>query len=252
MRKFLLLFLFFFSLFLFSSYVSAQNFSDIFRTIDLEFLSLLLVFVIFSVFIAWILNRTGIFRDAYGNPTTATTVVSAAMAALIVIGWYRQGIDISYFFINVGIPTDSLYLFFSVVILVGLIFLIFRFGLGGVLFFGGVFLLAINYLTDFFYEKSIIYVVGFLSAFLGLLIWNKSRKRFLMMGYGFGRVAKRAGGFVKSRYSWEKEKRQAKSGWPLMFLGVLVVVLGVLLKNVIVVVVGILITIIGYLSRRFV
>ncbi|GIU68290.1 MAG: hypothetical protein KatS3mg001_140 [Candidatus Pacearchaeota archaeon] len=252
-----LFFLFFLMIYL-SYFVSAQSFSDFFQGVDLGFLSLLLVFVIFSVFISWILNRAGIFRDAYGNPTTATTVVSAAMAALIVIGWYKQGINLSYFFVSVGVPIDSLYLVFSVIVLIGIIFLIFRFGFGGVLFFGGVFLIAINYLTDFFYEKDIVYAVGAGAALIGLLMWNKTRKKMISGGKMFGRglisggkfageKMIEGGKFIRSRYDWEKEKRQWKAGTPVIFLGVLVMILGFLINQIIVIVVGAVLVLIGLL-----
>lgn len=88
-------------------------------------------------------------------------------------------------------------------------------------------------------NQSIILIAGIALALIGALLWWR----------------KRPGSYrpmdLRKGYSPIQERRQLRSGTPVLFLGVLVVIFGLLIGNTIVLIIGAVLAVIGFLLRIF-
>ena len=71
----------------------------------------------------------------------------------------------------------------------------------------GLLLALLTLLTDIFYEKGLVLIIGVVMFIIGIVWWWKKRGRYTAVGEG----AVAAGRYIGGKYDWEKEKRQAKA-----------------------------------------
>ena len=248
------------SLFLIN-FVSAQfgygsfSLTDFFDSIGPENLTLIALFLILFAVIFYATSR--VFKDSYGQPNKAIAgVISFALSILATYGIYRSGFDISNLFYGFGISENLLYISIFIIFLIIMILIMWKLGVGGFFTIFGLFLILLAVFTDIVYEETMLVIIGCILLLIGLfLLWRRHRKYSGYSGPGMlsraGSGGLAAGRAVAERYSWEKERRQASSGWLWLLLGVLLIALGIFLGNLIVIIVGILLTlIIGWIIFR--
>ena len=212
----------------------------------------LIFFALFTV-ITLALSRSNLFKDRYGQPNAiAAGTVSFSVSALAVYYLYQAGFQGESLLSWVGFSSDAIYPVLSIILLLFALFVFYLFGrrttmtnagpvrtwsLWGAL--AGLFLvtglaLIIFAFTDLIYEKGIAVIIGVAMILASLFFWNWSRKALM-----------RAGGWAKSHYSWEREKRQMGIGTPLIILGVLITIFGVGTGVSMIAIIGFVIAIIG-------
>ncbi|MCX6749527.1 MAG: hypothetical protein NTW17_02155 [Candidatus Pacearchaeota archaeon] len=225
------------SLFLIN-FVSAQfgygsfSITDIFDSFGPENIILMAVFLVLFAVIFYATSR--VFKDSYGQPNRAIAgVISFALSVLATYGIYRSGFDISGLFYGFGISGDLLYTSIFVIFVIIMILIIWKLGVGGFFTIFGLFLLLLIFFTDIIYEETIVGIVGGILLLIGLFL-------LLRRHSGVGRAIMSN----RPKYDLQRERRQASSGWLWILLGILVIILGVALGNVIIIILGALLALI--------
>jgi hypothetical protein len=199
-----------FSLLIFlTQVISAQFYSgygrfslgDFFDRIDPSTMTLILLFLVFFALIFYALSR--IFKDPYGQPNKGIAgTIAFSITSLIIYGLYRTGFDLGSVFYNWGFSVGSLYPILGILFLIVTGLLIWKLRFSGFLMVFGLFLILLT-ITDIFYAKGLVLLIGIISLVVGLLLWRRSRNVMRGIGRGARRIA--------SKYDWQKEKRQARA-----------------------------------------
>lgn len=177
---------------LFINLVSAQflggygrfSLTNLLESIGPQDLTLMAMFIISFAVLFYVFGK--FFKDSYGQPNRAIagTVAFGASILIVYYGFYRTGFDLTGLFYGLGIDEGLLYLLATIIILLGLIFIIWKYKIpfSGLMIALGVFLILLIMFTDIFYEEFVIGVVGFILILLGLfLLWLKHRKKKIIL-----------------------------------------------------------------------
>jgi len=179
------------------------SFTDLLNRTDPQIVTLTILFLIFFSLIFLVLMRFSLFKNPYGEPHRGIAGVIALGASALITYWmYIRGFDLSGIFLDIGLSSDSLYGIFPILFLILAILLIWKTSFKMFLFLMGVLLILLTIFTDIFYSEGLVTAIGL--VLLILAWWLRKRSR----GGGMGMAS--AGEFVRDKYDWEKEKRQAK------------------------------------------
>jgi hypothetical protein len=146
--------------------------NDMLYSIDPNTMILGLLFVIFFAFINFALYKTIKNRGT-------SSIISFCVALLAVYGINRTSFDLTGIFSSIGISDKLIYTIVPILILIGLIFMIWKLKLGWTFILVGIALIAGSF---FVYEKSGVFIVGIVLIILGIiiLVWkNKKIKKEL-------------------------------------------------------------------------
>ena len=137
-----------------------------------------------------------------------------------------------------GFSVDSsIFLIIAPIIIA--VLMIWRFGLSGLLITTGLAMIAAA-IVGFIYESGIALIIGAILFLLGLWLWSRRR-------ISVGGIAGRIG----SNYSWRQERSQWAGRSYVLILGVLTLILGLGISQIILIGVGAVLSLIGlYLWRR--
>lgn len=224
-------------------YRSGFNIEDLFYGLgvpsDFIYNILPIIILAFAILIIWVLGRR---RDELGRKTFSL----------------KRGLG--GFFMLSGLLLILLSIFTEIfyekttVLVIGIIFLL----LGIILSFGR----ATRPAYDWQKEKrqwkgrTHVFILGILLVILGLII---SQIILIIAGIILTIIGawlwyrKRPGLYrpLTPSYNWRREKKQFKSGTPVLFLGILVVIFGLIVNQTTIVIVGAIIAVIGLLLRIF-
>lgn len=145
--------------------VSAQGtISDLLNQLDQSTVILSAVFILSFSIIFFSLNRT-VFK---GN-TSISGIISGVIAFLLVYVVNQSGFNISGFFFNLGISSDTFSVILPIVILGGVIFTIVKLKGSSLFIFGGILIL----LGFFAYDGTVLFVLGACLLIAGLFFLGK-------------------------------------------------------------------------------
>jgi len=189
------------------SFVSAMSIGELLDTFGFDNMLLVASFLISFVLINFALGK--VLKDRDGNPNKTTSGIAAfALSMLIVYGIHQKNFDLAGFFYKFGVSQDFLQTIIPLAILLGVIYLIWKYKRNASLILG--ILAAIAGFTNFFYMK---YTFLFISAVL-LIIWfimeNKSHVSGGLKSLGGATkwTAKTGYGIGKGAVGWAREKRK--------------------------------------------
>ena len=157
--------------------------TDIFERFGPDNIIYLSLFLILFVFIATILKRVGIFKDAYRNPDTkSVAVISLAISLMATYGIYRSDYDIESLFYNFGFSANSLYPVLAIILILASIFIIWKFRIGTLLIILGLLLGLTTLFTEIIYEKTTAMIIAAVMLLVGLLLLERTRRRNALRG----------------------------------------------------------------------
>lgn len=160
-----------------SAYNGYGSFSlgDFFDSIEPSTMILGSLFIIFFAFINFVLSRVFTNRTT-GEPNKAIAgIISLMVSLLIVYGINRSGLDVENFFFDIGISGDLLYTIVPIILIIGAIYLIFKYKAKTLLILG-LLLILIAGATDLVYEEETLVVFGIILIVIGL-IWTFASKK---------------------------------------------------------------------------
>jgi hypothetical protein len=161
-------------IFLSASAVTAQYYGnslslgELLSRIDSSTLILGSLFIIFFALIYFSLSKTIFSKEpALGG------VIAFALSMLIIYGINKSDYDIEGFFYNLGVTSDVLYSIIPILLIIAIIFMGVKFGLGVVLAVVGGGFIILSF-TDWIYEKTILFIIG--AIILGIGVWLTLRR----------------------------------------------------------------------------
>ncbi|MAG78788.1 hypothetical protein CMI40_00225, partial [Candidatus Pacearchaeota archaeon] len=128
------------------------------------------IFLISFALLNFSLSR--VFKDQYGTPNKAMSGIIAFLVSLLMIyGINKTGFDYEGLFYGFGFSSDLLSFLAPIILLVGAIYLIIKYGLSTLLLvFGG--LLFLLSFTDIIYDGFTAGVIGVILILIGLFLPN--------------------------------------------------------------------------------
>jgi hypothetical protein len=207
MKKINLILLFIFTITFISAYdyVGRLSVSGFFDNIEPSNLVLPVLFIIFFAIINFSLLK--VFK---GNKATAG-VSAFAVSLLLVYGINRTGFDFTGIFYNIGIPTGLIGIIITLLLLVGVIFLINKIHFSGFfMLFGALFFLAS--FTDLIYESLLLGFIGAVMFIIGLVLKLKAHKKLGgVVGTGISKGLGTVGRGIKSGFRTAKQNYNSPS-----------------------------------------
>ncbi len=138
-----------------------------FETIGWENLLLICIFMISLTFLKFALKKT--FDKGTSN------ILSVVIALLITGGLYFSGLDVQGGLISIGIGEDIITTIVPLILVIGIIYLLFKYKSKFFLIAGIVFILLAMF--KLVYETTIMWILGIVCLFIGLLLWWKGKKK---------------------------------------------------------------------------
>ena len=138
---------------------------------------LLALFFLIAAAIAFVLRRSNIFRDNYGNHNRGIIAVISFSASLIAVwGIYQSGFDLVGLFSGLGFSGSLISILFIVAAVIAAFFMIKWFKISGVFMFFGLLIMFISLFTDLIYEKTTAFFIGLAILIIGIFFWKTARK----------------------------------------------------------------------------
>jgi hypothetical protein len=137
--------------------------------IDPNTMLLGLLFVIFFALINFALVKT------LKNKGTSS-IISFCVSLLAVYGINRTNLSLSGFFTKIGLSNTLIYSVVPILIIIGLIYMIWKLKLSKTLMLVGIFLVIISF-TPIIYTKSTVMIIGIVLFILGLIFWIMKKRR---------------------------------------------------------------------------
>ena len=144
------------------------SFSDLLNSINASNMILGSIFIIAFAFLNFSLSK--FFKEQ----KAIAGIVAFVLSLLIVWEINNTGLDFESFFYNAGISSDSLFLILPLIITIGTIYSIWKFGFSAVCMVFGAFILAVTIMTDWIYSQGTAILIG--SGLLIIGIWNHFKK----------------------------------------------------------------------------
>ncbi|MBM3228523.1 hypothetical protein FJZ20_01400 [Candidatus Pacearchaeota archaeon] len=217
----------------FGSYGGSFSIVSFLDSIGAENITFLALFIIFFAVIFYSLSR--LFKDPYGQPNKPIAgILAFAISALISYGIYRSGFDLTSLLYGWGIDTSFLYPLFSIAILLFAGLMIKYVGFGMFLMLLGAFFLYIALFTDIVYEKTLVGIIGIVSAVLGFVIWRRKAARRRLEQWGVNAF----------------QKIKSKPKWIIILVGVLMILAGFKFGVSILIVIGFILGLIGFFFNK--
>jgi hypothetical protein len=142
-------------------------FGNLLNGLDANTIVLGLLFVIFFVFIQFVLQKS--LKDK-----STSSIIALCVSLLSVYGLSRTNLDISGMFYNIGINDNIIYSVIPIIILVGLIYLLWKVKLRFIMTALGIILIVGSF---FVYEKTTVLIAGIVSLVIGLFLMYKESRR---------------------------------------------------------------------------
>ena len=142
-------------------------FTEIFDAVGAENIFLILLFLISFAIIQFPLSRV------FNKSPQLGSIVAFLVALGITAGIYFSGLDIEGYIFDLGFDMDLIIPIASLLILVGLGYLLWKVGLGSTLMVLG---LVVTGISFFAYEKTITLIVGIVLFVIGLFFWWRRKK----------------------------------------------------------------------------
>lgn len=180
--------LIFFGFLFLISFVSAASFdfSELLESIDESFIVLGSIFILSFIFVNFALSK--FFKQSDGTPNKPVAGIAAFVISLLITwGINKWGIDydsIIDILSNIGLPTEILMIALPLILIVGIIYVIIRFGVLAFLIIG-ILLLATSF-TNLFYNDMIIFWIGIIIIGISLIVYYVKAKRLrrrIELGY---------------------------------------------------------------------
>jgi type VI protein secretion system component VasK len=128
-----------------------------------------LLFCIFFALINFALVKT------LKNKGTSS-IISFCVSLLAVYGINRTNLSLSGFFTKIGLSNTLIYSVVPILIIIGLIYMIWKLKLSKTLMLVGIFLVIISF-TPIIYTKSTVMIIGIVLFILGLIFWIMKKRR---------------------------------------------------------------------------
>lgn len=151
------------------SSVSAYSLSEVLSQLDETTLLLGLLFVVSFALINFSLSK--LFDSQRG----IASIIAFSASLIITYEVNRVGFDIAGFITSFGISSELLFILVPIILIAGLIYLIWKFTLRGVLLIAGALLMGISF-TDLVYEKQTLFVIGLILFLIGLWLYIRRGK----------------------------------------------------------------------------
>lgn len=130
-----------------------------------------LLFVIFFAIINFALYRTLKNKQTSG-------IISFCVSLLAVYGINRTNLNVAGLFSNIGLSENLIYTVIPIIIIVGLVFMIWKLKLPWTFILIGALLIIASLIPGLVYEKFIVMLIGGALFLLGLfLLWRKHKKK---------------------------------------------------------------------------
>lgn len=172
------------SLLSFVSAYGSYSFSlgNFFNTVDSSTMILGTLFIIFFALINFALANFFRSRNANQNGFLSA-VISFSASLLIVYSLHRSNLNIESFFYNIGFSEELLGTIIPIILVLGIIFLIWRLKIHSLLILGILFFM-IGTFTDLLYEKGTIIWMGIGLSILWIIMFVlRRRKRMTNRGH---------------------------------------------------------------------
>jgi hypothetical protein len=157
------------------SLVKASTLSDLLDSIDESVVVYFSIFILAFVLIFFALNK--FFKE---QNRSFAGIIAAILSFLIVYGINKTGFDISNFFVDLGVPTETLSLIITLIVLAGVVFIIIKMGKDSLFVLGGLLIVA----SLFVYAKAILIIIGIILIALRLFIFKGKRNNNINRGAG--------------------------------------------------------------------
>lgn len=156
---------------LLTSFASAYSLSDALNQLDEQTLLLGLVFIVSFTVINFAVGRF------FSEQRSVASIIAFAASLTITYEINRIGFNLTNFFYGFGISSDLLFTIAPLVVIAGLIYLIWKFTLRGVLTVLGTLLILISF-TNLVYDKQTVFIIGIILLAIGIALYvykGKSR-----------------------------------------------------------------------------
>lgn len=157
-----------------SAYYGSYNsfsLSNLLNEIDASTMILGSIFIVSFAILNFALGRA--FR---GNKAIAG-IISFVISLMIIWGINQTGFDYEGIFYSIGISESLLGTLAPIILLLGSILIILKFGLGILLMILGLFLVGLAFFTDKIYENGIATVIAIVLILIGAILWRKKKYR---------------------------------------------------------------------------
>lgn len=164
------------------NFVSAISIGDFLDQIGGENILLGGTFLIAFALLNMILGRFKLFKDASGQTTKIPAIISFILSLFIIYGIRTLNFDLENLFFSIGISGDLLYQIASIIILIGLIYILYKFGkklwsyLCWILILSGIGLIWLG-LSDLLFNGEPVLIAGLVLFILGIICWWRRRKK---------------------------------------------------------------------------
>lgn len=210
--------------------------------IDANTMVLGLLFVIFFAIINFALNRS--LKD---KGTAA--IIAFCISLLATYGLNRTSLNFSGMFYKIGINDGIIYSVVPIIILIGLIFMIWKVKLGVTLMLTGMGLIILSF---FAYKKVLLLIIGIVTIVVGIFFWIRKRRRDKRKGILKVNLLGKKKGNLSSSYGPKRKKRWIL--WLLFLISFALAFYGVLKGlNTLTLIAGALVLLFGiilFLSRH--
>ena len=210
--------------------------------IDANTMVLGLLFVIFFAIINFALNRS--LKD---KGTAA--IIAFCISLLATYGLNRTSLNFSGMFYKIGINEGIIYSVVPIIILIGLIFMIWKVKLGVTLMLTGMGLIILSF---FAYKKVLLLIIGIVTIVVGIFFWIRKRRRDKRKGILKVNLLGKKKGNLSSSYGPKRKKRWIL--WLLFLISFALAFYGVLKGlNTLTLIAGALVLLFGiilFLSRH--
>ncbi len=194
-----------------SAYGSYNSFSfgELFDSIDSSTMLLGSLFLIFFAIIYFATSRVFKDRSGYPNKGVASTI-SIVTSLLIVYGIHQTGFEVEELFYNIGVSEGMLNTLVPIILLIGAIYLIYRFKFKGFFLTFGALFIGLSF-TDLIYAKGLLASIGAAFILIGLFLLRRAKKK--EQG-GVDREPPRQSrdpGFIRRKWGARKDKKKNRA-----------------------------------------
>jgi hypothetical protein len=150
------------------SLVKASDLNDLLNNIDESVVIYFSIFILAFVLLFFALNK--FFKE---QNRTFAGIIAAVLSFLIVYGVNKSGFSIGDFFLDLGVPTETLSLIVALIVLAGIVFIIVKMGKDSLFVIGGLLIVG----SLFVYAKAILIIIGAVLLLARITIFRGKRNK---------------------------------------------------------------------------
>ena len=145
------------------SLVKASDLSELLDGIDESVVVYFSIFILSFVLMFFALNK--FFKE---QNRAFAGIIAAVLSFLIVYGINKTGFDIVNFFLDLGIPTETLSTIVTLIVLAGVVFIIVKMGKDSLFVLGGLLIVG----SLFVYAKAVLIFLGIILLGLRVIVFK--------------------------------------------------------------------------------